>query len=280
MIFVRLGSPRSRPFLPYTTTANFLGLDVLFGWIWTGLEWVAEKAAIIAVAVGQAVAKAASYTWEGLKWLGGKIKDGALWLKDRVVDFGKWWKEKAGPWLQKTFTGIQNWLTAHFGWLTKWVKWVQKNLGWVYTRILRPILHVIDVVRTVLRLLADMGVKWAADAERWLAKVEFKLVGFYNELLGFVNEIAGIVDLIFNPNGFFRRDIFMWTHWHLASDIAAVFRLARIDRDPVAEAHVLISGFPGPDNKSQAQALLADLFEPPREIVDAAIELERELGLG
>jgi hypothetical protein len=274
----RLTPPTRRS--PRLATAHFFGFDDVIGIIWSGIKWVAEKAAIIAEAVWKAVKLAASYTWDGLKWFGGKVKDGVLWLKDRLVDFGKWWKEKAGPWLQKTFTNIHDWFQRHFGWLTKWVKWAQKNLGWVYTHVLRPFLHFVDITRTVLRLLADLGVKWATTLERWLAGVELKVLGLWGDLVGFVNEIAGIVDLLYNPAGFFRRNVFLWSHWHMAGDIAAVARLARIDRNPYTEGSGLIGGLPGLDNRSQAQVIVSDLESPPPEIQAARIELERELGLG
>jgi hypothetical protein len=264
----------------YDTTAHFFGWDQVISWIWNGLKWVAEKAAIIAEAVWRAVKAAAGYTWEGLKWLGSKVKDGAIWLKDRVKDIATWWKEKAGPWLQRTFARINDWFHRHFEWLIKWVKWAQKNLGWVYTHVLRPLLHAIDVVRVVLRLLADLGVKWAGRLERWLAGIEMKLLNLWGELLSFVNEIASIVDLLYNPNGFFRRNVFLWSHWHMARDIATVARLAGIDHDPVPEAQTIVAGLPGLDNNAQAEVLAAELEDPPAAIREARAELERELALG
>jgi len=258
--------------------ADFLGLDTLIAAIWQGIKWVAEKAAIVAVAVAQAVKAAARYTWGGLKWFGGKIVDGAYWLRDRAVGLARWWKDKAAPWLARSLDKIGSWFKRHFGWLWTWVHRIQSILGWIYSNILRPLFAFLEITRGVLRLLASLGVKWAGRLEQWLRGVETKLLNVFTSIVNVVNSIADLLDALFDPTGAFKRKYFVWSLIHWWGDLQALSYIAMIDRNPWPEAFKLAEGPDPADIRRAGHRLEMDLATPPGWALVARRDLEELLG--
>lgn len=253
---------------------GFLNWAAIFAAIWDALKWLAEKAAIIAIAVAKAVAKAAVYTWNAIKFIGVKLKDAAEWLRDRLSDLARWWKEKAAPWLVKALGKIQDWFKRHFGWLFNWVHRIQSILQWVYKHILRPALIFLEVTRLVLRLLASLGVKWAKRLDDALGRLEQKLLNVFLTITRFVNDIASILDVLFNTWGAVRRSLFLWSLWAYVGEISALMRISHIDHDPWPEALALAQGPDPLDLPRKGIQLEEDLLSPPGWAILAGRELE------
>jgi len=261
----------------YRAHASFLGLDTIIAAIWEGIKWVAEKAAIIATAVWQAVKAAGIYTWHGLKWLGKEIGTGVQWLRDRAADFANWWKERAAPWLASALGKIDAWFKSHFGWLFTWVHRIQSVLEWVYKNVLRPLLTFLEVTRLVLRVLAALGVKWAAKLDAALGQLESKLLGYFLALTKFVNSIADILNVLFNPWGAVRRSLFLWSLWAYVGEISTLLRIAHIDHDPWPEALQLADGPDPADLRQKGNELAHSLEAPEGWMIEARRELEELL---
>jgi hypothetical protein len=248
---------------------GFLGLDVLIAAIWDAMKWVAEKAAIVAVAVAQAVARAAKWSWAALKWFGLKVRDGAYWLKDKAVDFARWFKTKAAPWIANAFRKVDEWFRAHFGWLFKFVKILQNTLGWIYKHVLRPVLTFLEVTRGILRGLAALGVGWAARLEDWLRRLEQRLLNTFFAITRVVNYIGDLLDALFDPTGAFKRKYFVWSYIHWLRDLHIIDLLSMIDHDPWPEAFRLAEGSWILQYHHRAELLQRDLENPPEWITTA-----------
>ncbi|HEY2938153.1 MAG TPA: hypothetical protein VGJ25_16235 [Gaiellaceae bacterium] len=253
---------------------GWLGWTAIFKAIWDGLRWVAEKAAIVAVAVARAVAQAARYTWDGLKWFGGKVVDGAYWLRDRAIGLARWWKDKAAPWLARSLDKIGSWFKRHFGWLWTWVHRIQSILGWIYSNILRPLFAFLEVTRLVLRLLAALGVKWAARLETWIRGLEQKLLNVFSSIVNVVNSIADLLDALFDPTGAFKRKYFVWSLIHWWGDVQALSLLAGIDRNPWPEQLKLAEGPDPLDLVRKGHQLETELSSAPAWALEARRNLE------
>ncbi len=259
---------------------GFLGLGAIVSAIWGAVRWLAEKAATIAVAVAHAVAIAARYTWNGLKWLGARARDAALWLRDRAVDVARWLRDKVWPWLQRLVDRISEWFRRSFGWLVKLLKIVSRALDWVYTKVLRPLLTFLESVRLVLRGLAALGVEWAARLEQRILALEQRIFQTFLTIVQHVNQLADILGVIFDLSGAIRRSIMVWSAWSFIGDLAVLFQLARIRSNPFPEALRLAAGPDPRDLRRTGNRLELELRSPPPWVLLAGVRLDELLRRG
>jgi len=100
---------------------------------------------------------------------------------------------------------LNNWFTAHFGWLIK-LRNVYSN--WYKTTI-QPVLDVINHVRGVLKIFRLFHLKFAERLDNYLGKLESKIIHNSLVLRQKINEILDYVDLVLDPAGLVRRNIFL-----------------------------------------------------------------------
>lgn len=109
---------------------------------------------------------------------------------------------------------------------------INRALDWVWDRIIEPVLDVIERIRAVLRLLAELGVGWAATLNRILQIIEQRIYDTFREVREFVNTFETWIDLLLAPEGWIRSFPFMYTVFRWAGNIQGI--LTNIGLDPLA----------------------------------------------
>ena len=173
--------------------------------IWDGIQAAADVIGASALALAQwlrgIVFNMAGYFGQGLAFLGTVAKDVAgifvdLWndvLKPFVSNIYKWLSDLS-KWLKKVLSPVIGFL-----------KGVRDEILKIYDKFVAPVLHVIDVVKGGLQILADLGVKWAAKLEARLTAIEDAIRQPFLDLVDKVNEIIGWVNRVMTADGLFQR---------------------------------------------------------------------------
>lgn len=115
-------------------------------------------------------------------------------------------------------------------------EWVNRVLDTVWTKVIAPILDVIEKVRAVLQVLAELGVPFAQQLADLLRILETRIFEAFREVRTFVNDLFGFIDVLFDPRGWIRSTPFLNTIWHYGGNILNLLALLGID--PLASDRV------------------------------------------
>lgn len=170
-------------------------------------KWLADKA----VTIGLVIYHATRIVGIGLFRFGHAV----------AVVFGKVWgaftKFYAAvlkpfvEWAWKSIVKFHAWLKDTFGPLLKFLEALRKDILDVYNKWLKPIFDTIDTTRSVLRLLADFHVPFAAKLDDALARLEARLMEPIQRALTEINKLIYWIDRIVDFNGLFQRLTFIAT---------------------------------------------------------------------
>lgn len=113
---------------------------------------------------------------------------------------------------------------------------INRALDWVWTKIIAPILDVIEKVRLVFRLLAELGLEWAAAIDRILQQIETRIFDAFREIRSFVNTISSFIDLLFDPRGWIKSAPWLYTLFKWGGNVVAI--LTKLGLDPLTPARL------------------------------------------
>lgn len=98
-------------------------------------------------------------------------------------------------------------------------EWVTKLLDTIWTKVIAPILDAIEKIRAVLRILAELGVPFAARLEQILQTIESAIFNAFREVVNWVNTVSSWFDLLLDPRGWIRSTPFLMTVWKFGGNI-------------------------------------------------------------
>src|SRR5260370_12018936 len=194
-----LTAPLFGGFIIAIAGAIWAGIQAIGTFIATSLtavvSWIVDTAlpAILTTrtALGSLVAQGFGYFLKGLRHVPSDIVHG------RFVHL---WRD----YLQLK-NKLNDWFTAHFGWLIK-LRNVYSN--WYKTTI-QPVLDVINHVRRALKIFPLVHLTYAERLDNYLGKLESKIIHNSLVLRPKINEILDYVDLVLDPAGLVRGNIFL-----------------------------------------------------------------------
>jgi hypothetical protein len=105
---------------------------------------------------------------------------------------------KVHDWLENLLSPIINFLKQIYQWV-----------NWFFTTYIKPFLTLLNHVRAFLNILAQFGVKWAAELDQWLGKIEAQIIAAFQKVEGYLNAIIGILNSLADPLGLFRGPTFV-----------------------------------------------------------------------
>jgi hypothetical protein len=152
---------------------------------------------------------AITWIWDTLKaifsWLGGIFS--ALW------DFFKgtlhWLFHTLLPDLIKWINEIRAKLTKWLKPVTKWIHQQQVLLDNYYNHVLRPILNIMQRLRSILVIFRLLHIKWADALDKWLAGLENELVQRFQEERADLQALANWINYIVDPTGLFNLPLLL-----------------------------------------------------------------------
>jgi len=202
----------------------------IFQAVWSGINLVVRTIAENAGRFFRLIANGLRSVWDGVI----KPVVDAVW---KVID-------KFKQFLDRVFAPIR----AAF-------EWVSKLLDTIWTKVIAPILDAIEKIRAVLRILAELGVPFAAQLERLLQIIEQKIFDSFREVLNWVNTVSSWFDLLLDPRGWIRSTPFLMTVWKYGGNIVNL--LAALGAD--VRHKELIRGFRDSNPTREVFQVSADL---------------------
>jgi hypothetical protein len=137
-----------------------------------------------------------------------------LFLAKLVAALARLWNVVLRPllhWAKEKFLSVTAWLKRTFAPLIRLIDRLRKEWRLFYTRILRPILDTIDIIRFFLRELGRLGVGWASDLDKTLARIQDKIQADWEWVYGHLNEIRNVIDRIVTLDYLIQRLVFLRT---------------------------------------------------------------------
>jgi hypothetical protein len=157
-----------------------------------------------------------------------------LFLAKLVAALARLWNVVLRPllhWAKEKFLSVTAWLKRTFAPLIRLIDRLRKEWRLFYTRILRPILDTIDIIRFFLRELGRLGVGWASDLDKTLARIQDKIQADWEWVYGHLNEIRNAIDRIVTLDYFLQRLVFLRTINRDAPAVIWMFWRKQIDPD-------------------------------------------------
>lgn len=186
-------------------------------------------------------------------------------------------------WLSARIRWLRAWLKRIFGPLLKVLWRLRKELLEFYTKYIRPILDVIEVLRFITSTLGRLGVKWAAALDARLAQIESAITVNFQKILSTVNRVTSTLnsivtlELLFQRVPFLaslRRDLPQWAEmfWRAQVRPLTAAQRARLREAPetptvqerAEETRVLLERGDGP-----AAARLEEMVTTMRNLLDS-----------
>lgn len=200
---------------------GFLG--GLIAAIGTALGWLADKAATIAAAVAAAFVKVALLVKAAAVWLWTHLKTWSIAIGRGIRQL---WSQHIQPFMVKVFGAIKEGLEharRFFKPVFDALDKIRKILSDVWTKVLQPIIKVLEVARTVLRVLAKLGLDWAKDLEAFLAKIEQTIIQRFSQIVNVVNTVSSWLEALFEPWGILKQGPLLWSIWSWREGFFYVF---------------------------------------------------------
>lgn len=187
--------------------------------------------------------QAITFTWDVLlgnlefqqtAW--GKVKDffGAVWKQGILAFLGKLWTElkKLKDLLRKIFDPV---LCA--------IKAIIDYHDFLFNKYLRPVLVLIQRLRSFLTLLRLLHVKWAARLDARLVEIEGRIASLFLDVRRELNTIRGTLSLFLDPFGLFDQGRLLLSNLRSIGDLWRGLHssqerpLAASEQDDISKAH-------------------------------------------
>lgn|GEM_PF-6521286 len=133
--------------------------------------------------------------------------------------------------LQRWFERFRGFLNRVFEPITNVFKWINEFLDKVWTKVIAPILDVIEKLRLVFRLLEELGVSWAGAVERFLQSLETRIYEAFREVRTFVTNIQSWVDFLLDPRGWIKATPWLYTLYKWSGNVYNL--LLKLGIDPL-----------------------------------------------
>lgn len=223
-----LGAPVTTPGAPAPPALAFWGFVIgLLGLLWDGAQ-AAYEAIIIALQWSiKALWAFAIETYNAFIAFGKIIRSGIqdLWhalpkLYDDVLKpaWDKFWK---------LFDKLKTWLNDTFGPVFRFLYKVRDEILCFYKHWVRPVLDVIEGVRSILRVLEALHLKFAQALDDWLGQLEHYLNYPFQKVLEALNGVINLVNRIVTIDGLLQRVVLVRSVQRDVGNIARVFANAR-----------------------------------------------------
>jgi hypothetical protein len=121
---------------------------------------------------------------------------------------------------------------------------INRALDWVWTRVIAPIIDVIDKVRLVLRLLAELGVEWAAKLDAFLLALETRIYESFRVVREWVNTFSSWIDVLFDPRGWIRATPWLYTLYRWGGNVVGILNALGLDVTTTARNELVHSNNP------------------------------------
>lgn len=133
-------------------------------------------------------------------------------LYDRVlapiVDAARSYYDRFQKFLRRTFDPI-----------IKIFDKVQETMTWIWDRVIGPIVDTIDKLRAALRLLAKLGVPFAAKIEEILQAIQRTIIERFRQVQSWINRATFWLDILLDPRGWIKSTPFLYTVFRYAGNI-------------------------------------------------------------
>jgi hypothetical protein len=104
---------------------------------------------------------------------------------------------------------VHDWLESVLSPIIHFLQQIRAWVDWFFQTYVKPLLNLINQVRSFLNILRAFGIKWAAQLDALLGKVEADIAGAFLKIQGYLNALIGIVNSLADPLGLFRRPTFV-----------------------------------------------------------------------
>ncbi len=133
-------------------------------------------------------------------WLGG------IWqaLKNFILNSIHWVMHTLLPDLVRWINEIRAKITAWLQPLIKYLKLEKQMLDGFYNNVLRPILNLIQRLRSILMIFRLLHIQWATTLDQYLADLESKITGKFLELVEGLQMVSNWINWLTDPTGLFN----------------------------------------------------------------------------
>lgn len=100
---------------------------------------------------------------------------------------------------------IHAWVESILKPVVDFIKKIRGWVDWLFKGYIKPILAALNIVRSFLKVLSALGVKWAKQLDQWIAKIETDISKAFSKVRGYLNAIIGILNALADPLGLFRK---------------------------------------------------------------------------
>src|SRR5277367_2322563 len=158
----------------------------------------------IDTAIGNADFGGLSNIWGSLSavwsWLGGVFS--ALW--NMITNIVHWIMHTLLPDLVAWVNEIRAKITA---WLQPLIQMIKFEIAWldaVYNNIIKPMLNLLQRLRSFLVIFRLMGLGWANTLDQWLASLENRITAAFLQARQDIGVLANWVNYIIDPTGLYN----------------------------------------------------------------------------
>lgn len=127
------------------------------------------------------------------------------------------------------FTRIQQFLNKVTAPIRSILERINRALDWVWTKIIAPVLDVIEKVRLVLKLLAELGVEWAAKLDAFLLALETRIYDSFRTVREWVNTVSSFIDFLLDPRGWIRSVPWLYTLYRWGGNVVGILTALGLD---------------------------------------------------
>jgi len=127
------------------------------------------------------------------------------------------------------FTRIQQFLDKVTAPIRAILEKINRALDWVWTKIIAPVLDVIEKVRLVLKLLAELGFEWAAKLDAFLLELETRIYESFRQVRDVLNTVSSWLDILFDPRGWIRSTPWLYTLYRWGGNVVGILTSLGLD---------------------------------------------------
>lgn len=121
--------------------------------------------------------------------------------------------------LQAYYDRFKAWLRVTFDPIIRIFDAVQRVMNKIWDKVIGPILDIFDKVRAALRLLAKLGVPFAAKLEGILRKISQTIFERFRQVQTWINTATFWLDILLDPRGFIRSTPFLFSIFRFSGNI-------------------------------------------------------------
>lgn len=143
--------------------------------------------------------------------VGKALAQTGTWIATRLAQVWAEWILPALRAVVRAFEAVREFFLDVFGPLLKWLEEFWLIILELYDKYVKPILTILDIVHRVTRVLGALGIEWAKDLDRWLTRIRQEINERVLAVVGKVNEIISWLNLLLDPRGLIRGEVFLTT---------------------------------------------------------------------